>query len=67
MVERVEEGDELLTRPGPPPSLSEQLDREEKSEALARSLGDDPGSPEARETRALRREVQRLRAEIGQW
>ena len=67
VIERIEEGDETLTKEGPPPSLAEQVDREEKAERVARSFGDDLGSPAEQEARALRREVQRLRGQLGEW
>lgn len=64
--QRVEQGDSLLTLPGPAPSLRERVDVEERVERMAAGFGEGPArSPEADETRALRREIVRLRAQLG--
>jgi len=64
--QRVEQGDSLLTLPGPAPSLRARVDVEEQVEHLAAGFGEGPArSPEGEETRALRREIVRLRAPVG--
>jgi len=64
--QRVEQGDSLLTLPGPAPSLRERVDLEEQAERMAAGFGEGPArSPEAAETAALRREIVRLRAALG--